>query len=40
MYSFMYNNKNVYFNVYGDLIANSWKNNKFYEIKLLEKLNL
>lgn len=39
MYSFVYNNKNVYFNyVKGDHIANSWKNNKFYEIKLLEKI--
>lgn len=39
MYSFVYNNKNVYFNyVKGDHIANSWKNNQFYEIKLLEKI--
>ena len=41
MYSFKYNNENVYFNyVLNDHISNSWKNNIFYEIKLLEKLDL
>lgn len=39
MYSFKYNNENVYFNyVLNDHISNSWKNNTFYEIKLLEKI--
>jgi FkbM family methyltransferase len=39
MYSFVYNNENIYFNyVLGDHISNSWKNNRFYEIKLLEKI--
>lgn len=35
----MYNNEKVYFNyVLGDHISNSWKNNIFYETKLLEKI--
>ena len=39
MYSFVYNNENVYFNyVLNDHISNSWKNNRFYETKLLEKI--
>ena len=39
MYSFFYNNEKIYFNyVKNDHIANCWKNNTFYEIKLLEKI--
>lgn len=39
MYSFLYNNEKIYFHyVNNDHIANSWKNNIFYEIKLLEKI--
>ena len=39
MYSFVYNNENVYFNyIENDHISNYWKNNTFYEIKLLEKI--
>jgi len=39
MYSFKYNNENVYFNyVLGDHIASEWKNKIFYEIRLLEKI--
>lgn len=39
MYSFLYDNEKIYFNyVKNDYIANSWKNNIFYEIKLLEKV--
>lgn len=39
MYSFVYNNENVYFNtIDNDFISTSWKNNHFYEKKLLEKI--
>ena len=39
MYNVVYNNENIYFNyLSGDHISKSWKNNLFYENKLLEKI--
>jgi FkbM family methyltransferase len=39
MYSFIYDKKKIYFDsVKNDYIANSWKNETFYELKLLEKI--